>query len=169
MAEHQLDPAELEPHTELWVSIVSTLAEGMLTEILRGHDSCCASTFNLALRLRGPWGELMIVHWIDTLLHRLGYSATHDPVGQARGTGTAALTFMRGSRGITEDVDDVPPMQRWAGRLVMARAALDLDTQTALLAAPPVSDPAAGDHVLGVLMLVVTTMRHHPALQGQTS
>jgi len=68
---------------------------------------------------------LLLRAMIDTLLTRSG--AYSDPDKPTR------LIFQERDTGTLSTADEVPPATRWAGRLLMARAAMDQDQWTALM------------------------------------
>jgi hypothetical protein len=155
----------LDPDAPSWSGVVDALAEVMLNNALNERrPEHVARMFAAARELRGPWDRRMMTGWIDSLLASLGFTATHNPHGEPRTDALAQLVFSDDGAQVV-DVDDVGPGSRWVGRLIAARAVLDVDTQSALLAAPPRGE-LPYDHVILTLYVVVSTLQRHPALGG---
>jgi hypothetical protein len=102
--------------------------------------------------------EYAIRAWCDALIFRYRkISGTPDDEPVRPG-------WINGDTGdIATDADDVPPEARWAGRLVAARAALDLPAWDALLLALPEDGWQVGRHVSALLSTVAQTIRALPA------
>lgn len=106
----------------------------------------------------GEGSVLALVAWCDTMIvaQRRAMGLPDEP--QARevarpvwldgGTGRASL-----------NADGVPPAARWAGQLIAARAALDLEAFNALLTALPADGKARGAYAGAVLQACALTAR----------
>jgi hypothetical protein len=113
--------------------------------VVRISDECGGEGLSVALRA-----------WCDTY-------ADHSTGGQP-GVPTVNINFIRTDTGQLDDQrsERVPPEIRWAGELLRARAALDQERWSELLAELPDDGEAIGDHVFAVLKGVALTINGLP-------
>jgi hypothetical protein len=115
------------------------------------HAGTAVKTLND--ELGGEGVMFALTAWCDTLITRqreiLGRQDDDivRPAWLNATTGEVAL-----------DAGDVPPEIRWAGRLVAARAALDHDAWSALIASIPDTPMAVSEHVSALLNGVAMTL-----------
>jgi hypothetical protein len=122
----------------------------------RRHDWPAANSRVQALHSEcGPDGTLFaVVGWCDTLAAAQGINENSGPL---------ALGWRDQDTGrVHAGTDGVPPRIRWAGQLIVARAALDEATFFALIKALPKDRKIVGDHVGAVLETVAITMNGLP-------
>lgn len=129
------------------IAYVGDSHETAIKAVRRIHDECGPDALDLAM-----------CAWADWMRQALGISADHGrPVtlefAGADASGAPA-TPITGADAVTR------PEVVWAGRLIAARIAKDVETYWALIAALPEDDPAAvGRHVAAVLEVSALTMR----------
>lgn len=99
-----------------------------------------------------------LVAWCDTLIivQRRAAGLPDEP---APGEVTRPGWLDAGTGQVTLNAGDVPPAVQWAGQLVAARAALDLDGFNALLTAMPADRKARGDYAGALLHACAATAR----------
>jgi len=108
---------------------------------------------------------LVLVAWCDTALAGQRQAAGMPELEDGKPAGELVqLVWADEEAGRWHaDADAVPPAARWAGRLLAARAALDLEAFQALLRAMPADGHERGAYGIAVLMnCVKSTARPDP-------
>jgi len=107
----------------------------------------------------GSTGAMIAVcGWCDTLAAHSGVSENSGPL---------ALGWKDAETGrVHLGTEGVPDRVRWAGQLIVARAALDKPMFDALIAALPDDKAVIGSYVGAVLETVAITMNGLPAAAG---
>jgi len=107
----------------------------------------------------GSTGAMIAVRgWCDTLAAHSGVSENSGPL---------ALGWKDAETGrVHLGTEGVPDRVRWAGQLIVARAALDKPMFDALIAALPDDKAVIGSYVGAVLETVAITMNGLPAAAG---
>lgn len=113
--------------------------------IKRISDECGGEGLEVALR---TWCDATVDHATDG----------------DRAAGRPNISFVNAKTGELDNAasDRVPPSIRWAGRLIAARAALDLDAYRALLDELPEDGAEIGTYFLAVVNVVATTINGLP-------
>ena len=108
----------------------------------------------------GGAGMMIAVRgWCDTLAAHSGVSENSGPL---------ALGWKDAETGrVHLGTEGVPDRVRWAGQLIVARAALDKPMFDALIAALPDDKAVIGSYVGAVLETVAITMNGLPAAAGE--
>jgi hypothetical protein len=99
--------------------------------------------------------QLAILAWCNTLIHHnpLPAAADGDP------DGPVLLAWITPGAGGVLLADDLPPADRWAGQLLMARAQKDVAMFNALLrTVPPGDDQVLTEHINALLLTVAATL-----------
>lgn len=120
------------------MSSVRSHAIAALNAVLRDNPAAADQALDrLHARHGMPGITGALVIWCDTALARI-----------PRGDGPVRLQWVEHATGrVHGDADAVRPAERWAGRLLAARAAGDLDGFRALVEAVPADPAVVGDHV----------------------
>jgi hypothetical protein len=118
----------------------------------RAGDYAAASAHvrQLNAECGGTGTMIAVVGWCDTLAAHSGISEDSGPL---------ALAWKDAETGrIHVGAEGVPDRARWAGQLIVARAALDKPMFDALIAALPDDKAVVGSYVGAVLETVAITM-----------
>lgn len=138
-----------------------TLASEALVAAMRGDSTAVRAAVTAVNGLGGQAMEYAVRAWCDTLVsryQRLTGTSSGDPIH---------LQFMNPDTGArTGNADDVPPEMAWAGRMILARQAQDIDQWMALISALPEDAAEVGAHVMAVLGSVALTLRHITAVSS---
>lgn len=145
------------------------LAAGALHAAIR-EDWPAASRAMQAISTEtgGAGTTAALVAWCDTLI-TVQRRAAGLPGEPAPGEVTRPGWLDAGTGQVTLNAGDVPPAVQWAGQLVAARAALDLDGFNALLTAMPEDRKARGDYAGALLHACAATARGRPRGRGRRS
>ena len=95
-----------------------------------------------------------ILGWSDTLINRSGIPTDGTPVR------AAWMPYDPDDPNPqVKTADEIEPVARWAGRLLVARAALDQDAWNALMDSVPKDPAVMGDHVMELLGMIALNLR----------
>jgi hypothetical protein len=132
-----------------------TLAAYALRDARAGDYAAASKTVRELNAELGPQGTMIaIAGWCDTLAAHCGIS---------EGSGPLALGWKDTETGrLHLGAEGVPDRIRWAGQLIVARAALDKPMFDALIMALPEDKTVAGSYVGAVLETVAITMNGLP-------
>jgi len=130
------------------------LAAGALHAAQRGDWTTASQTMQVINDEIGGEGTTMaICGWCDTLAATLGINANTEHL---------ALSWVNRDTRKVSTSGDVPARVRWAGQLIVARAALDKPAFDALIGVLPEDNKKMiGDYVGAVLECVAITLNEH--------
>lgn len=140
--------------TTAYQAALAGRSQAAVDAIQRINDECGGEGLNEAL-----------MAWCDTYMHHATDGQDMPNVGR--------VNFMRTDTGQLDGPgsDRVPAEIQWAGRMIAARVALDLEAWTAALDELPDDGKVIGDHVFAVLHTVSTTVNGLPrgfAIMGRS-
>jgi hypothetical protein len=133
-------------------------AEALHAAIREDWPAASKAMTAISAETGGEGACLALVAWCDTLI--IAQRRVMGLPDEPQDGEVARPAWLDGDTGHASlNADDAPPAARWAGQLVAARAALDLEAFNALLAALPADGKARGDYAGALLQACAMTAR----------